>query len=459
MKIGIDVDGVLTNLQDYQLKYGKKYFKNVTDINESGYDICDIFHCTRKEREKFWSIYIWKYCLMPNNSKAIDMINRLKAEGHEIHIITGRAHTTEEGILGNIFRKMLIWRLKKDNIPYDSIHFCSEAESEVDKVKVCEELGIDVLIDDKKENIEALDNKINLICLDSLYNKNIKANNYIRTYNFSQVYEELEKLAKQIKSKRGEKTFQVLTHEEKDILSDAEKEKYYKNLRLFYKRLPYDFKKMQRQEKRYVLISNIGIPLLKFALKPNVFNGEKLKCDSGVIYVANHNNYYDQFPIITAIGSKPIHFLTATKMLKLKRGFFYRLTGAISVDREDKSDRKRATEDVEKVLIHGGAVFIFPEGRTNREKVKILPFQPGAVAIAQATDKPIIPIAVNEDYRRGRICVRAGDKFFVSPTDDVIKKTNELQSVVENLIDENNEFSYSLEQEKTKKTKKKRIIN
>ena len=53
MKIGVDVDGVLTDLESYQLKYGKKYFKNVTDINEDGYDICDIFHCSKEESEAF----------------------------------------------------------------------------------------------------------------------------------------------------------------------------------------------------------------------------------------------------------------------------------------------------------------------------------------------------------------------------------------------------------------------
>lgn len=452
MKIGIDVDGVLTNLQDYQLNYGKKYFKNVSDIDESGYDICDIFHCTKEEREKFWTKHIWKYCLMPNKSEASDIIARLKAEGHEIHIITGRAHTTEQGYVGDLFRKMLIWRLKKDNIHYDSIHFCSESNSQIDKVKICNDLGIDILIDDKKENIEALDGKIGLICLDALYNRNIETSNYIRVNNLHEAYDVIEKNVKNRKRENGDNSFQVLTLEERQNLTPQEREAYFKNLRIYYSKLPYDEKNVKKQERRYVLASKIGIPFLKAILKPNVINGEKLKCDSGVIYVANHNNYYDQFPIITAIGAEPpIHFLTATKMLNLKRGFFYKLTGAVSVDREDKNDRKRATEDIEKILIHGGTVFIFPEGRTNREKIKILPFQPGAVAIAQVTNKPIIPIAVNDDYRRGHICISVGDKFNVSTDDDVMQKTHELQKKVEELIDQNNEYYANINLQKTKK--------
>lgn len=452
MKIGLDVDGVLTNMQEYQLKYGKKYFlkKNPNlEINENGYDICDIFHCSKEEREKFWTKYIWKYCLMPNRKDVSEMVARFHAEGHEVHIITGRAHTTESGMVGKLFRKMLIWRLKKDGIKYDSIHFVSESESAKDKVEICKQLGIDVMVDDKKENIEALDGIAKCICFDCLYNKQIKSNNFTRVNNIGSVYEETENIARIIKKERGEDTFQILSHEERKDFSKQQQEEYFIKLRDFYSKLPYNSKLMKKQERRYKLVATIGIPILKVALKPNIFNSEALRTNDGVIYVSNHLNYYDQFPIISAIGTKPIHFLTATKMLKLKRGFFYRLTGAVSVDRENKSDRKRATEDVEKILINGGTVFIFPEGRTNREKTKINQFQPGAVAIAQATGKAIVPIAITDDYRRGKICIRAGEHIYVKPDDDVIRKTKELQDIVEGLIDENT--IYKRKKEKTMK--------
>ena len=37
MKIGFDVDGVLTDLENYQLEYGKKYFGEDKLVNEDGY--------------------------------------------------------------------------------------------------------------------------------------------------------------------------------------------------------------------------------------------------------------------------------------------------------------------------------------------------------------------------------------------------------------------------------------
>ena len=36
MKIGFDVDGVLTDLENYQLEYGKKYFGEDKLVNENG---------------------------------------------------------------------------------------------------------------------------------------------------------------------------------------------------------------------------------------------------------------------------------------------------------------------------------------------------------------------------------------------------------------------------------------
>ena len=49
MKIGFDVDGVLTDLENYQLEYGKKYFGEDKLVNEDGYTIQEIFGCSKEE--------------------------------------------------------------------------------------------------------------------------------------------------------------------------------------------------------------------------------------------------------------------------------------------------------------------------------------------------------------------------------------------------------------------------
>ena len=78
--------------------------------------------------------------------------------------------------------------------------------------------------------------------------------------------------------------------------------------------------------------------MFNLAFKPMVFNKEFIPSNNGYIIASNHNNYYDQFPIIAALNDdQAIHFLTATKMLALKRGNFYMKTGVIPVDRIEKN--------------------------------------------------------------------------------------------------------------------------
>lgn len=450
MKIGIDVDGVLTDLESYQLKYGKKYFKDVTDINEDGYDICDIFHCSRAEREKFWTKYIWGYCLTdPLREYCVEEINKLKAAGHEIHIITGRAHTTEKGFLGDLFRKMLVKRLEKEEIPYDSITYCSEDGSAVEKVEICNNLHIDVMLEDKVENILALHDKIPVICFNARYNKDLSGENIFRVDNFSDAYDTIERLSKE---NHEDSIFNFATQDEISQMTNQEKISYYKKMRDFYKSLPYDSAYRAKQEKRYSAVASIGIPIFNQVFKPVVFNKENIPTDENVIFASNHLNYYDQFQIISAIGNRPIHFLTSTKMLAMKRGVFYKMTGAISVDREDKIDRRNSKEEIIKTLLNGSDVFIFPEGKTNRTNVFLNEFHPGAVAIAKTTGKKIVPIAINDNYSKnsGPLCVRFGEPMTILPTDDIMEKTEELKGNIGLLIFENMEYVQAKEKEKVK---------
>lgn len=178
MNIGIDVDGVLVDMESYQLKYGKKYFCDKLHRkikNPKGYDICDIFDCTREEREKFWTRYIWSYCLKePMTKGAAKYAKDMHENGHKIYIVTGRAHTTEVGIMGKIFRWMLKYWLKKNHFYCDDIFYCSEKNSEADKYDVCIEKNIDILIDDKIENLLALKDRVKIYCFQARWNEDCR---------------------------------------------------------------------------------------------------------------------------------------------------------------------------------------------------------------------------------------------------------------------------------------------
>ncbi len=195
MNIGIDVDGVLVDVESYQIKYGKKYFCDKLHRkikNPKGYDICDIFDCTREEREKFWTKYIWAYCLKEPMAKgATEYAKRAHEKGHKIFIVTGRAHTTENGVTGKIFRWMLKMWLEKNHFYYDEIYYCSENNSAIDKYNVCLENNIDILIDDKAENILALKDKITVYCFPAVWNEDNRQLDRYRIKGFEDLLEKM----------------------------------------------------------------------------------------------------------------------------------------------------------------------------------------------------------------------------------------------------------------------------
>lgn len=191
MNIGIDVDGVLVDMHAYQLKYGKRYFceKLHRQIkNEKGYDIVDIFDCTSEEREKFWVKYIWKYCLKePMTQGASEYARNMHEKGHKIYIITGRVHTTEKGITGKLFRWMLKHWMKKNHFYYDDIFYCSEKDSAADKYEICTQKKIDVLIDDKPDNLLALGDTIQVYCFPAVWNEDYRELDKYRINGFDEL--------------------------------------------------------------------------------------------------------------------------------------------------------------------------------------------------------------------------------------------------------------------------------
>ena len=56
MRIGVDIDGVLNYIANFQLKYGIPWFRarGYEVVNPDGFDIKDIFDCSDELRREFW---------------------------------------------------------------------------------------------------------------------------------------------------------------------------------------------------------------------------------------------------------------------------------------------------------------------------------------------------------------------------------------------------------------------
>lgn len=193
MRIGIDIDGVLTDIEQWQLDYGSKVIfenSNKSIINPNGYNIKEIFDVKRNLDDEFWRKYLFEYSTKEKARKFSNEITRkLHEDGNEIYIITARFLTDRNDELGNKMRKIVLEWLKENDIFYDNIIFSPE-----DKIKICIENNIDLMIEDKVENINTISQKIPVICFDARYNQQCKGRNIIRCYSWYDIYSKIQEI-------------------------------------------------------------------------------------------------------------------------------------------------------------------------------------------------------------------------------------------------------------------------
>ena len=193
MRIGINVDGVLTDIERWQLDYGSKYFlsnHNREIANHKGYEAMAIFNVEAESEINFWNKYLKLYVTKePPRPFASEIIKKLKKEGYEIYIITARSFTTEDTKEGKLMRKLLLRWLKRNGIAYDKILFTKN-----DKLEVCLENKIDLMVEDKPENIIAIASKIPVICFHSNYNEEVTGKNITRCYSWYDVYVKIKSI-------------------------------------------------------------------------------------------------------------------------------------------------------------------------------------------------------------------------------------------------------------------------
>ena len=186
MRIGIDIDGVLTDIEQWQLDVGGKFFSkfNKGVVKKDGYEITEIFNASDELDDQFWSEYLYEYVTKePSRKYASEVIKKLKEEGNEIYIVTARYLTDRNTEDGEKMRKIVVDWLSEQKIDYDEIIFSPD-----DKKKDCKKYNIDVMIEDKVDNINKISNIIPVICYHAGYNKECKGKNIYRVYNWYDIY-------------------------------------------------------------------------------------------------------------------------------------------------------------------------------------------------------------------------------------------------------------------------------
>ena len=189
MRIGVDIDNVLSNFNDELLR---EYIIHDKEINGNG--IVNKNECIRKkfnwtdeEEKKFYKENIER---ISTNLKPIKncakYIRKLKEIGCEIYIITGR----DNGDYSDPYNMTVNW-LKKYNIYYDKIFFVN-AKNSHSKTEVCLENNISIMIDDSKRMcLDASNHGITTFVMDTPYNKD--AHGLIRVHTWKEIFEKVKK--------------------------------------------------------------------------------------------------------------------------------------------------------------------------------------------------------------------------------------------------------------------------
>lgn len=213
-RISWDIDGTLTNFEEFVLKNGSKYMKqkyNMDVVYPDKYDLDLVFDVenvliqrgyskeeAKQESDKilkdFWNVYYPKYCLEPFRKGVRETIERLKADGDEIFVISSRKKTTEKSFIGKIVKGMALLQFILNGVPYDKIIF---AETDKEKLEIIKRNYIDIAIEDKPELIEEISKFTDTVCMSNKYNQNTTGSKATTFENWN-MYDVIQEKKKEI---------------------------------------------------------------------------------------------------------------------------------------------------------------------------------------------------------------------------------------------------------------------
>ena len=204
MRIGVDIDNVLSNFNEALLKDYVKHDKELGNkgIINNNIPIRKMFDWSADEEKKYYKENIErlansfepikgcaKYIKIPAIYvvKTAKYIKKLREEGRYICIISGR----DNGDYKDPYVMTINW-LKKYNIEYDKL-ILTNGRNHQEKADVCIKNNIDIMIDDSRKVCEkCFEKNIKPIIFNTNYNK--KELRFKRVYNWKEIYDYVKKL-------------------------------------------------------------------------------------------------------------------------------------------------------------------------------------------------------------------------------------------------------------------------
>ena len=196
MRIGIDIDNVISDmdgmiLQEY-LKHDKT-LRNTGVINDKARIRFGMFDWSKQEEEEFYYSNIEK---MAENFKLIsgskETIDKLKKDGNEIYIITGR----DNGEYTNPLKLTVNW-LSKHAIYYDKLILTDAYDSHAKTIE-CKRCGIDIMIDDNLDTcLDLQKHGVKVLVMNT--RSNFTNDKIDRINNWNEIYEKISNIQNNLK--------------------------------------------------------------------------------------------------------------------------------------------------------------------------------------------------------------------------------------------------------------------
>lgn len=203
MNIGIDIDGVLNDLQQFNLNCGLEFcYKHhlMYAPNPEKYYVRDMFGWSKYYYRLFQHEYYKRFFLQTTYARpsASEVIRALKKDNN-IYIITARKNILVRRMglnklsTVNLFTKT--W-LQEAGIEYDHLIFTS-----VDKQDILYHNRIDVMIEDSPLFFEKFecDQQTQAICFDAPYNRGIRnSEQVLRAHNWLEIFQLIKYIERRV---------------------------------------------------------------------------------------------------------------------------------------------------------------------------------------------------------------------------------------------------------------------
>lgn len=191
MKIGIDIDGVITHekkgQQNIWLRALNNYFEDNIKRKKNVYDFSKAYDLPLEDLREFLNNKIYEiYSSVEISPNAKDVIDRLIKEGHTIYLITARHKE---------FRPLTIKWLEQHQVNYNYLYH------EHDKAELAVENNIKLFIEDNKDNTKnLLDKNIPVLLVNKYHNQDLGDYDLLyRVNNWNDIEEILDNLIPELR--------------------------------------------------------------------------------------------------------------------------------------------------------------------------------------------------------------------------------------------------------------------